>query len=369
MKYGIEHVLMTADAVGGVWTYCLDLARELAQHEIRVTLAVMGPPPSSSQTEDAESIPGLQLHVGEYKLEWMPDPWCDIDASVGWLLPLAERLKPDLIHLNGFCHSALPWPAPTMVVCHSDVLSWYSAVRRERVPKPEWAEYKRRVADGLRAADMVVAPTAAVLREVQHHYSALENGRVIYNGRSSDELMPAPKRDMVLSAGRLWDEAKNITAVARAAAGIQWPVYAAGDGEPMAGINHLGRLCPAAMAGWMSQAAIYALPAKYEPFGLSILEAALCECALVLGDIPTMRELWEGAAVFVDPHDPSAVEIGINYLIKNDTVRKQLGTAARSRAKLYSARAFGCGYLFAYQDLKQSSELLQVANLPGVSLL
>ncbi len=32
------------------------------------------------------------------------------------------------------------------------------------------------------------------------------------------------------------------------------------------------------------------LPARYEPFGLSVLEAALSGCALVLGDIPSLRE-------------------------------------------------------------------------------
>ena len=35
------------------------------------------------------------------------------------------------------------------------------------------------------------------------------------------------------------------------------------------------------------------LPARYEPFGLSILEAALSGCALVLGDLPSLRELWD----------------------------------------------------------------------------
>ena len=39
---------------------------------------------------------------------------------------------------------------------------------------------------------------------------------------------------------------------------------------------------------WFARAGIYALPAVYEPFGLSVLEAALSGCALVLGDIPSL---------------------------------------------------------------------------------
>ena len=57
----------------------------------------------------------------------------------------------------------------------------------------------------------------------------------------------------------------------------------------------------------IARAAIYALPAHYEPFGLSILEAAMSGCALVLGDIPSLREIWGDAAVFVHPDNRDAV--------------------------------------------------------------
>ena len=44
-------VLMTADAVGGVWHYALALCAALP--EIRFVLAVMGPMPSAAQREEA----------------------------------------------------------------------------------------------------------------------------------------------------------------------------------------------------------------------------------------------------------------------------------------------------------------------------
>ena len=46
-----------------------------------------------------------------------------------------------------------------------------------------------------------------------------------------------------------------------------------------------GQLTTAEVRNVINTASIYALPARYEPFGLSILEAALSGCALVLGDI------------------------------------------------------------------------------------
>jgi glycogen synthase len=323
---------------------------------VRVTLAVMGPEPSASQRRQAAEISGLDLHACDYRLEWMSRPWDDVDAASGWLLSLAERVRPDVVHLNGFCHAALPWNRPTLVVCHSDVVSWFNRVRGEAPPEREWFEYRRRVREGLRSASLVVAPTAAVLREVQEHYGQLENTKVIFNGKSmdGDAALTEAKEPLVLSAGRLWDEAKNIEALARIAPALYWRTCVAGEGEVLPHVHHLGRLAPDEMARWMRRASIYALPARYEPFGLSILEAAASGCSLVLGDIPTLRELWDGAAVFVDPFDDKALEISINYRIKNDGVRHQMARAAASRSRMYSSKALGCAYLFAYQELVQN---------------
>src|SRR5215211_4050794 len=49
-------VLMTTDAIGGVWTYSLELARSLAAHRIHVLLATMGQPLSPEQQAEAAAI-------------------------------------------------------------------------------------------------------------------------------------------------------------------------------------------------------------------------------------------------------------------------------------------------------------------------
>ena len=38
----IRPVLMTADPIGGVWTYVLELCRELGKTDVNVALATMG---------------------------------------------------------------------------------------------------------------------------------------------------------------------------------------------------------------------------------------------------------------------------------------------------------------------------------------
>src|SRR4051812_33200562 len=107
-------VLMTADAVGGVWRYAVDLGAALGQSGIAVTLAVMGPPPDARQRGEAAAA-GLSIADRPYRLEWMDDPWPEVERAGDWLLALERDLAPDVVHLNGYAHAALPWRAPVVV--------------------------------------------------------------------------------------------------------------------------------------------------------------------------------------------------------------------------------------------------------------
>jgi glycosyltransferase involved in cell wall biosynthesis len=113
----------------------------------------------------------------------------------------------------------------------------------------------------------------------------------------------------------------------------------------------LGRLGAAELAEWYARAAIYALPARYEPFGLSALEAAHSGCALVLGDIPSLREIWGDAAVFVTPDDSRALEAALRELIADPEFRERKASAAYEHAMQYTPRRMAAGYLEAYASV------------------
>jgi glycogen(starch) synthase len=346
-------VLMTTDAVGGVWRYSLDLCRELARGGACVTLVCLGPTPTEEQRSDARLVPGLTLREHPEPLEWMPDPWTGVDRSGRYLLALAAELQPDLVHLNGYSHGALDFAIPKVVVGHSCVLSWWHAV--EATPPPaHLSTYRERVARGLRGAHAVIAPSRAMLESMKHHYG-LESGNVIFNGsarpptpQGNDE---PPKEPIVLCAARLWDRAKNVTVLAEAARGCLWPVVVAGAGSAPSSVTALGHLAPEALAGWMQRASIYALPARYEPFGLSILEAAAAGAALVLGDIPSLRELWSDAAVYVAPDDASALRSALNRLAQDSGYRRALGERARRHAARYTLEQQASCYRSVYREL------------------
>ncbi len=351
-------VLMTADAVGGVWRYSLELAGALAPLGVQTVLAVMGPAPNRYQVAAALRVPGLTLAVRELPLEWMPE--CrerDLEEAGEWLLDLADRVRAALVHLNGYAQATLPWRRPTLVVAHSCVLSWWRAVHGQTVP-PEWRPYAERVKRGLVAADVVVSPTAAFRDELTCIYGGLGSNRVIWNGVAAKAFAPVAKEDFVLGAGRLWDAAKNAAALDRVAPRLPWPVRIAGERTDLGGevaklsaAEPLGMLDPLELAAWMARARVFASPARYEPFGLGILEAALSGCALVLGDIPTLRELWDGSALFVDPADDVALAGALLELTRSPARCATMGAAARERGLTFSAAAMAQHYRALYAEL------------------
>ena len=342
-------ILMTADCMGGVWTYALELVRALPRHHF--VIATMGARPDASQRAAIEACSNATLRASDYRLEWQENPWEDVATAGGWLLALEREFAPDLVHLNGFAQGICNFRTPKIVVAHSCVASWWRAVKGEEAPA-DWNPYREKVAAGLRAAAIVVAPTRALLDEMEEIYGEFAPSRVIHNGSPDVAASRGAVEPFVLSAGRLWDEAKNIELLERIAPDLDAPIRVAGDGGAFANVESLGLLPFAQMSQQMERAAIWAHPARYEPFGLAVLEAANRDCALVLSDIATLRELWQDAAIFVAPDDEDGWTRAINGLICAPAERDMWAARAQSRAGRYSLERFGAGYAEVYRALK-----------------
>lgn len=351
-------MLMTADPIGGVWTYALELARSLP--DVEITIATMGRPLTAQQWQQVHQISSLQVVESDFKLEWMAEPWEDVQRSGAWLLHLAEQVQPDLVHLNGYVHAALPWQLPVVVVAHSCVLSWWQAVNGDAAPA-EWQPYQQAVERGLKACDRVIAPSQSMLQALHQHYEFTTPECVIYNGRNPTQFASTQKTNGLFSMGRFWDAAKNLMLLEQAAPKIHAPIYIAGEVQSLQQrpietqtLHYLGQLDSHAIATWLASTSVYVLPARYEPFGLSILEAALAECALVLGDIPSLREIWESAALFVSPTDADQLQSTLNWLLSQPEICALWGSQARSRALQFTSQHMASDYRHAYQELLHS---------------
>ncbi|MCK1495183.1 glycosyltransferase family 4 protein [Bradyrhizobium sp. 180] len=345
-------ILMTTDTVGGVWTYSCALASSLAAAGAHVTLATMGP---SARADQREMLHGSEVRLIEtdLALEWQDPEGRDLLNARRVLLGLEARFRPDIVHLNSFREATLSWRAPTVLVAHSCVNSWALACRDTAwIAEPRWARYTERVAAALNSTQAWVCPSRSFHDDIMEIYRPRSPGAVIWNGITAGDLSTR-KQELIFAAGRLWDHAKNIGVLAAAAPDLDWPIQVAGPAEadPSVGVTWLGQLPHSALRGHLQRAAIFASPALYEPFGLSVLEAAAAGCALVLSDIPTFRELWSGAALFFDPCDSQALHRALAELCADDLERARLQRAAYERSLTYSLSRTTGAYLKLYKGL------------------
>ena len=356
---------MTTDGASGVWNYTLALAAALSRANVHIILATMGPPLTAAQQAAAEALPNITLRTSTWAIESMTEPWEDVARAGDWLLELERREHPDVIHLNHFAFGPLPWLAPTVMVAHGCSLSWWTAVHRAAIP-PELHRYRDVVRRGLTAADLVITPTAALADMMRPHYVRFPHTRVIYH--ALPDRVPIDDRDgsqagrdlVAFSAGRLFDPARNLAALRSLADTLEWPVRVAGPLDDVGGgrLDSLGPLESQEVAAEMRRSAVYVLPALYEPFGLSALQAAHAGCALVLGDIPTLREVWKNAAVFVAPNDFRSLHNAVDTLMRDESLRMCLADRAYQRALCFRAPDMAASYIDAYAAVSHTRELL-----------
>ena len=72
-----------------------------------------------------------------------------------------------------------------------------------------------------------------------------------------------------------------------------------------------GRLADDAVPELYRAAAAVVLPSCAEGFGLPVLEAMACGVPIICSDIPVLREIAEGVAIFCDPADPASFAEGM----------------------------------------------------------
>jgi glycosyltransferase involved in cell wall biosynthesis len=343
-------VLLVTDAVGGVWVYSLELAQALQPLGIKTVLAVAGPSPSSRQREEAA---GLKLIDTGLPLDWLETSPGEIRRAGETLAAIARREAVDLVQTSSAAILGEPdFSQPCIAVQHSCLASWWSAVKGTPLP-PEFEWRRAMVQRGLSRVAAVVCPSIAFASETSriYHVRAL----TVHNGRRAPQVRGIPQGIFVFTAGRLWDEGKNVTTLDLAAEKLDVAVQAAGSTTGPNGarielksIQALGQLSEARLADLYAARPIYASAALYEPFGLSVLEAAQAGCALVLSDIPTHREMWDGAATFVPARDSGAFASAIRHLLADGGKRLERGRRARARARYFTAVRMARGMADVY---------------------
>ena len=253
----------------------------------------------------------------------MEDAGEDLARSAELLRDLVRRLQPDVLHSNQFAFGDLSDLLPVLVTGHSDVLSWWTAVHGEPAPdNGRLRAYTALVRAGLLTATRLAAPTAWMARELREQYAIDRHIKVVPNGRTPELFIADRSKNMqALTVGRAWDPGKQVALLEQVH--VPMPLFIAGEPAPphapahipgaspsfgSDGLTYLGKQNAGKLRELYSRTAVYVATSCYEPFGLAPLEAALSGCALVLSDLPTLREVWGDAALFYPARDARALE-------------------------------------------------------------
>ncbi|WP_270935851.1 glycosyltransferase family 4 protein [Falsiroseomonas oryzae] len=343
------HILITTDAVGGVWAHAIDLAGALAADGRRITLAVLGPGLDAARRAEAAQIPGMALIDTGLPLDWLAAEEAEILQAGRALAATAARCGADIVQLNSpALAAAARFPCPVVGVCHSCLPTWWEAVRSGPMPA-DFAWRGGLLRRGYAACDALVAPSGAFAAATARAHALAAPPDVVWNGRVAGPSASG-MASFAFTAGRLWDDGKDLATLDRAAAQLDLPVLAAGarrgpNGAAItfAALRCLGALETGAVQQMLARGPIFVSTARYEPFGLAVLEAAQAGCALVLSDIPTFRELWDGAACFVAPGDADGFAVAVMMLSRDQEQRRSLCVAGRRRARRFTAQAMATG--------------------------
>jgi glycosyltransferase involved in cell wall biosynthesis len=361
------HVLITSDTLNGNWTYTRELVCGLITRGMRVTLVSFGEIPLPEQTAWMERLFGLTYHPTAFRLDWMEEGRHDFSDASDYLCGLVRETRPDVFHSNHLCYGSLPVAVPRVVVAHGDLITWWKAVHGREPKDSGWLRwYRRTISEGLIAASAVVAPSEWLLNSMRSCYATGSRELVIHHGRNPIFFNPyLSKDDSVLAVGRLLDPARQVSLLTQRTHAV--PVCIVEDQGPNsnvavradvrfqdgnAGVALRGPQSEAQLRLLYSKAAIFAGTARYEASGVSVLEAALSRCALVLNEIPSLRELWGNAALYFRTNDAESLAETVRTLSEDVQLRRNFASRAFQRAReCFNAHRMTDNYIQLYRSV------------------
>ncbi|HYM38793.1 MAG TPA: glycosyltransferase family 4 protein [Thermoplasmata archaeon] len=339
--------------LGGVESHVLGLSRELAArgHEVTVVTAR-----HTSSAPERESVDGFDIVRVKPRM-------------VVLRTPIAPRMRTVLRGLTAdVVHAHLPPPlsahyaadvceqrgTPLVVTYHCDV----------EIPSVvgSFIEtlYRRSLgASTLRRAAKVIVTTktyAATSRSVWRHNPVVIPNAVDVHRFHPDvdgsavraRLKIPPGRPIVLLVGRIVPHkgVEHFIEAARYLSGVQ--LLVAGEGSSLESMERLarslgvkdrilflGRVSQENLPKVYAVCDVFVLPSvsRLEAFGIVALEAMATGKAVVVADIPGVREVIEDGkeGLLADPVNPQDLAEKIRRLIENPTLRAEMGRRAREK--------------------------------------
>jgi glycosyltransferase involved in cell wall biosynthesis len=286
-----------------------------------------------TQAGTARYVRGLLAHNEYERLSWGGSGRLATVVRDLWWYPHGlprEACGLDVLHCPTF-RGPVRSRVPVVVTVHD------LAVLRHPGTFNQWTRRYSRLAVPrvARAARRVIAVSEFTRGEIVELLGVpADRLRVIPNavGEPFGREGPAATGDYVLAVGTL-EPRKNLAAAQQAAGrlGVELKVVGAQGWGGVEVDGWLGRVSDEELAALYRGARCLVYPSLYEGFGIPVLEAMACGTPVVTSTGGATEEVAGGAAVLVDPHDPTAIAAGIEEAVaRRDELRARgLERAAR----------------------------------------
>jgi glycosyltransferase involved in cell wall biosynthesis len=288
-----------------------------------------------TQAGTARYVRGLLAHNEYERLSWGGSGRLATVVRDLWWYPHGlprEARGLDVLHCPTF-RGPVRSRVPVVVTVHD------LAVLRHPGTFNQWTRRYSRLAVPrvARAARRVIAVSEFTRGEIVELLGVpADRLRVIPNavGEPFGREGPAAAGDYVLAVGTL-EPRKNLAAAQQAAGrlGVELKVVGAQGWGGVEVDGWLGRVSDEELAALYRGARCLVYPSLYEGFGIPVLEAMACGTPVVTSTGGATEEVAGGAAVLVDPHDPTAIAAGIEEAVAR---RDELRTRGLERAARFT---------------------------------
>lgn len=345
---------------GGTAVAAIGMARSLAERghvdPIGVAAAHRSPPP-------APWTPPIETRHLPYPRLVLYESWHRLRR------PRVERATGpvDLIHATAL--TVPPRTAPLIVTIHD--LAWLDAP--ENFTRRGVGFFDRALRVALRDADLVLCPSHATQEACLTYGFEEKRLRVLPLGvdvepASQDEVARVKRnygleRPYVLWTGTI-EPRKNLPGLLRAFERIDEPVdlVLAGpkgwneDIEPLLSrqeerIKTLGFVPRGDLGPLYAGAVAFCWPSFLEGFGLPVLEAMAQGTPVVTSRGTSTEEIAADAGILVDPGNPGSIAAGIERVLSDADVARDLARKGRERAAGYSWERTGELLESAYREV------------------
>jgi alpha-1,3-rhamnosyl/mannosyltransferase len=342
--------------VTGIGRFLRGLLDEIARSRPHLnTVALAGP---------AAPIPVVAPHIRVHRLpQRLPLYWDQV------LLPRALREVGATVFFSPYYKAPLAAPCPTVVTIHDLIPLRFPAYSRGR-----W----RLHAAAFRIwAALLARRAAAVITDSEHskldlvsvlglppervHAIPIGVGEEFRSGPAPEAVASAVARygisgQYLLTIGNFLPH-KNLPRLVEAHQGLpatlrrRFTLVLAGTAarhgpaqsvEPLSlarpGVLLPGFIAPEDLPLLYAGATALVCPSLAEGFGLPVLEAMACGTPVVCARAGALPEVAGDAALFVDPTDVESIAAGLQRILEDEPLRRDLGARGLARARLYDTR-------------------------------